>query len=130
MNLHPTGDTIMTRTMWMAACAALVLVAIDSAPAGAWAARRVGYTRVTPYGVQHASRTAVATPRGVATGGTAYRAGYGGYAGYRYGYGGYRAPLPPVRPVVPVAPVRPVTPVRPVAPVGGVMYGAGVYRRY
>ncbi|MFO0801872.1 MAG: hypothetical protein U0791_01930 [Gemmataceae bacterium] len=107
----------MYRKAIFAAGAALVMLAFDAAPAGAWAARHVGYTRVTPYGVQHAGRTTVATPYGARTTGSAYHAGYGGYSGYRYGYGGYRAPLPPVRPVVPVAPV------------GGV-YGAGVYRRY
>ena len=111
----------MYRKAIFAAVAALGMLAIDAAPAGAWAARRVSATRVTPYGVQHASRTAVATPYGVRVGGSGYGAGYGGYGGYRYGYGGYRAPLPAVRPVVPV---------RPVAPVGGVVYGTGVYRRY
>lgn len=110
----------MFRKFFLAASVAIVMLTLDAAPAGAWAARHVGYTRVTPYGVQHAGRTTVATPYGARTTGSAYHAGYGGYAGYRYGAGGYRAPLPAV---------RPVTPVRPVAPVGGV-YGAGVYRRY
>lgn len=107
----------MSRRTILAAGVAALFLAFDAAPAGAWVAAHAGYTRVTPYGVQHAGRTTVATPYGVRTTGSAYHAGYGGYrAGYAYGYG-YRAP------------VAPVYPVRPVAPVGGV-YGAGVYRRY
>jgi hypothetical protein len=114
----------MYHKLIVAAGAAMLMIAFDAAPAGAWAVRHAGFTRVTPYGVAHAGRTTVATPYGVRSYGGYGAAGYGGYGGYRYGYGygGYR-------PVVPIAPVRPVYPVVPVGPVPPI-YGAGVYRRY
>ena len=74
-------------------CVALMAAAATLAtasPARAWGAAHIGYTRVSPYGVQHYGRTVGVGPNGAYSG--AHYGAYGAYGGARYGsydrYGG------------------------------------------
>ncbi len=71
-------------------CVALMAAAATLATASrarAWGAAHIGYTRVSPYGVQHYGRTVGVGPNGVYSGGR-YGA-YGAYGGYHTSYGAY-----------------------------------------